>query len=393
MLRVRLLGGAVVQGEGGPFGGAAAQRKSLAVLGLLGATGDRGMSRDKILAYVWPEAELEKAAHRLTQILYALRRQLGVNDLFLGSGDLRLNPDRVSIDVQEFQTVRQAGNLERAVELYGGPFLDGFFLTDAPEFEHWVENERVGFEQQLVEALETLAAKAAAAGDHRHAAWWWQRLAEHDPLSSRVTIHLMSALAAAGDRAEALDRAQYYQGLLERELQAAPNPAVVALADQLRREPAKGLLGLNATNPSVALIGVLPFANLSPVPPNDYFADGLSEELRSGLAGIGGVKVAARVSVHALQEAGLDACEIGRRLKLHGLLEGSVRQAGTQMRLSVRLIDPTDGCHLWSAKYERPVTDAFAVQDELTGLIVAGVRGVLSTLPQGSPASGPNPCA
>ena len=377
MLRVRLLGGAVVEGENGPLGGAAGQRKSLAVLGLLVAAGDRGMSRDRILAYVWPEVELEKGSHRLTQVLYALRRELNADDLCLGSCELRLNPDRVSSDVWEFETARQAGDLERAVELYGGPFLEGFFLTDAPEFERWVENERAGFAQQVVEALETLAAKSAAAGDHHRAAWWWQRLAEHDPLSSRVTIHLMSALAAAGDRAEALERARDYQGLLERELQAAPNPAVMAFADQLRREPSGGLLAPGATAPRASLIGVLPFSNLSPVSVNDWFAEGLTEELRSGLAGIEGVKVAARISVHVLREAGLDACAIGRRLELHALVEGSVRQAGARMRLSVRLIDPADGCHLWSATYERTVTDAFAVQDELTGLIVAGVRGKL----------------
>jgi TolB-like protein/DNA-binding SARP family transcriptional activator len=335
------------------------------------------MSRDRILAYVWPEVELEKGSHRLTQVLYALRRELNADDLCLGSCELRVNPDRVSSDVWEFEIARQAGDLERAVELYGGPFLEGFFLTDAAEFERWVENERAGFAQQVVEALETLAAKSAAAGDHHRAAWWWQRLAEHDPLSSRVTIHLMSALAAAGDRAEALERARDYQGLLERELQAAPNPAVMALADQLRREPSAGLLAPGATAPRASLIGVLPFSNLSPVSVNDWFAEGLTEELRSGLAGIEGVKVAARISVHVLREAGLDACAIGRRLKLHALVEGSVRQAGARMRLSVRLIDPADGCHLWSATYERTVTDAFAVQDELTGLIVAGVRGKL----------------
>ena len=206
MLRVKLLGGAVVEGENGPLGGAAGQRKSLAVLGLLVAAGDRGMSRDRILAYVWPEVELEKGSHRLTQVLYALRRELNADDLCLGSCDLRLNHDRVSSDVWEFETARQAGDLELAVELYGGPFLEGFFLTDAPEFERWVENERAGFAQQVVEALETLAAKSAAAGDHHRAAWWWQRLADNDPLSSRVTIHLMSALAAAGDRAEALEQ-------------------------------------------------------------------------------------------------------------------------------------------------------------------------------------------
>jgi TolB-like protein len=374
MLRVRLLGAAVVEGENGPLGGAAGQRKSLAVLGLLGAAGDRGMSRDRILAYVWPEVGLEKGSHRLTQVLYALRRELDTDDLCLGSCELRLNPERVWTDLREFETARLAGDLERAVQLYGGPFLDGFFLTDAPEFDRWVENERTGYAQQVVEALETLAAKSAAAGDHRRSAWWWQHLAEHDPLSSRITIHLMSALAAAGNRAEALVRAREYQGLLEQELQAAPNPAVMALADQLRREPSGGLVIPGATAPRTLLIGVLPFANLSTIPANDCFTEGLTEELRSGLAGIEGVKVAARLSVTVLREAGLDAGAIGRRLMLHGLVEGSVRQAGTRIRLSVRLIDPADGCHLWSATYERTVADAFAVQDELTGLIVAGLR-------------------
>jgi TolB-like protein len=380
VLRIRLLGGIVVEGETGPLGGAAAQRKSLAVLGLLVGAGDRGMSRDKILAYLWPEAESEKAAHRLTQILYALRRDLGADDLFLGSGDLRLNPDRFTSDVREFAAARQAGDLERAVELYAGPFLDGFFLSDAPEFERWVDNERAGFAQELVEALETLAAQAAAGGDQRRAAQWWQQLAEHDPLSSRVTVHLMSALAAAGDRAEALERARSYQALLERELEAAPNPAVIALAEQLRRQPQQARLRPNVGSRPVFSIGVLPFANLSPLPANDYFVEGLTEELRSALAGLQGVKVAARMSVNVFRNADLDAREIGKRLNLRALLAGSVRQAGTEMRLTVQLIDTGDGCHLWSQKYERSVTDGFAVQDELTGLIVSGVRGALADL-------------
>ena len=142
MLRMRLLGGAVVERDSGPAGGAAAQRKSLAVLALLVVSGERGVSRDKILAYLWPEGEPEKAAHRLTQILYAVRRDLDTDDLFLGSGELRLNPERFSSDVRELLAARHAGDLARAVELYAGPFLDGFFLTDAPEFERWVETKR-----------------------------------------------------------------------------------------------------------------------------------------------------------------------------------------------------------------------------------------------------------
>jgi DNA-binding SARP family transcriptional activator len=373
VVRVKLFGGAEVEGEGLPLGGAAGQRRPLALLGLLAGSGERGMSRDKVLAYLWPEIEPEKAAHRLAQTLYTLRRELGATDLFLGSCDLRLNPDRIGADVHEFEACLRAGDLERAVELYEGPFLDGFFLAEAWEFEQWVENERVGYARQLVEALEGLAAKAAAVGDHRQAAHWWKRLADHDPLSSRVTVHLMSALAAAGSRAEAIERAHTYELLLERELEAAPNPVVVALADQLRRQPRPSrLYPLTAVS-----LGVLPLASLSPLTGRDDFADGLTEEIRSRLATTAGVRVSARFSVQALREAGLEAGEIGRRLGLNAVLEGSVRQADSRVRVSVRLIGVADGCHVWSTTYDRTVGDFFAAQDELATAIVAELRDVL----------------
>src|ERR671936_619400 len=99
MLRLRVLGNPLVEGSTGPVGGAAAQRKSLALLALLAPAGERGVSRDKLLAYLWPESEPERASHRLTQLLYALRRDLKADALFLGSSDLRLNPDIISADV------------------------------------------------------------------------------------------------------------------------------------------------------------------------------------------------------------------------------------------------------------------------------------------------------
>jgi TolB-like protein len=376
MLRIRMLGGAVVEGTAGAILGAAAQRKSLALLALLAAAGDRGMSRDKIIAYLWPETDPERAGHRLTQLLYALRRDCGADDLFVGSSELRLNPARIESDVQRFAIARSAGELEQAVALYGGPFLDGFFLADAPEFERWIENERADLSRDHAEALETLAAEAGARGDHRRAAQWWQRLANHDPLSSRVTVHLMSALAAAGHRAAALDRARVYQESLRRELEADANPAVLALAEQLRRHPLEAP-PRSAASPVGLSIGVLPFANLSPLPRNDRFAEGVTEELTSALAQLEGVRVAARTSVNVVQTSGLDAQEIGKRLNVTLLVEGSVRQSGNQVRLHAQLVDVADGCSLWSARYERVAQDAFAVQDELTGLIVQGVRAAM----------------
>lgn len=387
MLHIRMLGGAVVEGAAGAILGAAAQRKSLALLALLAATGDRGMSRDKIVAYLWPETDPERAGHRLTQLLYALRRDCGADDLFAGSSELRLNPARIESDVQQFITARGAGELEQAVGLYLGPFLDGFFLKNAPELERWIENERAGLSRDYAEVLETLAAEAGARGDHPRTAHWWQRLADHDPLSSRVTVHLMSALAAAGNRAAALDRARAYQESLHRELEANPNPAVLALAEQLRRhapeDPAR------TTAPVRLSIGVLPFTNLSPLPRNDRFAEGVTEELTSALAQLESLRVAARTSVNVAQTAGLDAREIGKRLNVRALVEGSVRQSGNQVRLHAQLIDAADGCSLWSARYERLVEDAFAVQDELTGLIVQGVRAALPHIAGGTATRSP----
>lgn len=371
MLRFRTLGGAAVEGEAGPVGGAAAQRRSLALLALLARAGDRGISRDKLLAYLWPEIDPDRAGHRLTQALYALRRDLQVGPLFLGSAEVRLNPELMGSDVAEFVAACRAGHLERAVALYGGPFLDGFFLSGTPEFEHWVDNERAGLARDFADALEALAAEAVARGDLRQAAEWWRRLADHDPLSSRVTVHLMSALAAAGSRADAIERARAYQEVIRRELDAAPNPAVLALAQQLRKGAPEG---------TEVFVAVLPFINLSAVPANDFFADGLAEELMSGLARLDGVRVAARTSVNAFRGTELDAREIARRLHVSALLEGSVRQSDDRVRLTVHLVDATDGCHLWSERYERQLTNPFAVQDELSRLIVEGVEARIAGL-------------
>jgi TolB-like protein len=382
MLRLRTLGGAVVQGDTGPLGGAAAQRKSLALLALLAPGSERGMSRDKIVTYLWPDAEPVPAAHRMTQLLYALRRELAAEDLVLGTSEIRLNPAVMTSDVAEFGAARRAGDLEQAVSLYGGPFLDGFYLTGAAEFEHWVENERAGLAREYGEALETLAAQATVRGEHRQAAAWWRRLADHDPLSSRVTVHLMSTLAAAGNRAEAIEQARAYQDLIQRELEAEPNPAILALAEQLRRKPAAAAAAVERGAGELS-IAVLPFASLSESAVNNYFAEGLAEELMGALAREKGVRVVARSSVAAMRNSDSNVREIGSRLGVHAFVEGTVRQADDRLRLSVRLVDAVDGCHLWSERYERTVNDTFAAQDQLTQAIVAGMQEALERLRQG----------
>ena len=356
MLRIRCFGSPAVEGPSGSLGGCAAQRQALALLTIVAASG-RGVSRDKIVALLWPEVDTRRAGHRLSQLLHALRESLGEDALIAAAGDIRLNPDRITSDVAEFRVACLRGESERAVSCYGGPFLDGFFLSGAPEFERWVEAERVALARAFTEALETLAIEAEARGQQAEAATWWSRLAGHEPLSSRVIIRLMAALAARGDRAGALEQARRYEEELDRELEAKPNPAVVALADRIRQAPVGIELSPVASRRHIG-IAVLPLTKLGTIS-DEHLTEGLIEELAHRLAQLEGVRVTPATSTERVGRAHPTA-----------ILEGIIRQIGNRIRLIVRLVDSADGSYLWSSRYDRVVDDVFAVQDELSKTIV-----------------------
>jgi adenylate cyclase len=121
-------------------------------------------------------------------------------------------------------------------------------------------------------------------------------------------------------------------------------------------------------------IAVLPFSNLSGDPSKDYFSDGMSEELLNLLARIPGLQVAARTSAFAYKGKNVDIRQVGEELGVETVLEGSVRQAGDQVRITAQLIDTETGFHLWSETYDRELKDIFAVQDEIAQAIVERLK-------------------
>lgn len=235
MLRLRAFGTLyVADSDGAPLTGAAGQRRVLAFLSALVAAGHAGLSRDKLAALLWPEADTERARHSVTQALYAARRALKCEDLFDAGGDIRLNRARLSSDVDEFEAALTGGELERAVSLYAGPFLDGFFLPGSPEFEQWSSSRREHYEGLIVNALQQLASGAEQRRDYRSAAGWRKRLAGLRPLDSSAAIDLMTAFAQAGDRAGALRHGEIHALLLREELGIEPDAAVSRLIAKLR---------------------------------------------------------------------------------------------------------------------------------------------------------------
>ena len=214
-LRLQTFGAAVVtRVTGEPVGGAATQRRTVALLATLAVAGEPGLTRDKLIGLLWPDADAERARHSLTQAIYAARRAVDVDDLFKVGTEIRLNDERITSDVREFETALRSGDLHHAVELYRGPFLDGFFVGDNPEFEHWSSAQRERLQTKVAGALAQIATASEATGDYRSAVEWRKQLAALYPFDAAAAVNLMTALAQSGDRAAALQHAQLHATLL-----------------------------------------------------------------------------------------------------------------------------------------------------------------------------------
>jgi len=185
---------------------------------------------------------------------------------------------------------------------------------------------------------------------------------------------------------------------LAKVLQGVPDEIDAALSKALAKDPAarfdtasafaRALVPLVIATPTstpvpegvqaVKSIAVLPFTNTSPDPENEYFTDGMAEEIINALAKIKSLGVASRTSTFALKGKTEDIREIGKRLEVSTVLEGSVRKMGNKIRVSAQLINVANGLQLWSERYDREMDDVFAIQDEIAQNIVKALRVVLS---------------
>ena len=417
--------GAAVPGHG-------SQRRRLALLAVLAASGDRGRSRDSLLTLFWPDASPERARHSLEQLLYAIRTSVH-NELFVGVNPISLNPEVIRSDVREFERALAENRFEDAVAEYGGPFLTGFVLSDALEFEPWLDGERARLANSYARALEALALAAERRSDFQGAAEWWEKRAAHDPYDSRVAQRLMRALDASGNRVRAIQHAAIHERLLRQELGVQSATAVSALAERMRagplaasseiatdvaiaepsvttEAPANAIVDPTLTpsgesaplvppeSPggplravravSVALvaialvaalvwtlwpaspprersIAVLPFINMSPNDDNEYFSDGMTEEIITHLSTVATLKVISRTSAMRYKGSTKSLRQIAGELGVTHVLEGSVQRERDKVRITAQLIDAENDHHLWARSYDRELVDALGVQEEI----------------------------
>ncbi|HXT48455.1 MAG TPA: protein kinase [Gemmatimonadaceae bacterium] len=157
---------------------------------------------------------------------------------------------------------------------------------------------------------------------------------------------------------------------------------------QLRRHAASSTISVPAADASnISTLAVLPFVNIGGDPKDEYFSDGMTDELAHSLETLPGLKLAGRTSSYAFKGKNVSATQIGRTLDVAGLVEGTVQRSGNRLRVSAQLTSAIDGKVRWSDTYERPAGDVFTVQDELTSAIVAALAPALRGERAGNVAS------
>lgn len=259
MLRLLLLGGATIErGDGSLLTGRAVQRHRVAILALLATAPPGGLSRDKLLGLLWPDSDADRARNLLNVAAYELRKALGEGTIISAGDDLRLDRALLTSDVTELDAEATAGDHGAVVARYRGPFLDGFFLSGAPDFEKWLDGERSRLSAVFARSLEALAAEASDRLAHVESVDWWRQRAALDPFDARVALRLMQALEASGNSVAAMQHARVHAKLLETEFGLGPDSDVEAYAAALSRPPAPAPAPVPVPSPEPPRVGMTP---------------------------------------------------------------------------------------------------------------------------------------
>jgi adenylate cyclase len=314
-------------------------RKGQALIAVLALAGGEPVPRERLMGLLWSDRGEQQARSSLRQVLSELRKVLANSDtplLTTQRDSVCLDTAAIEIDAGRFEHLIDAATPEALVEatnLYRGDLLDGLDVRD-PAFEGWLRIER-----------------------------------------ERV---LMRLYADNGERTLALKQYQTCCDVLAADLGVVPEPKTEKLAQAIRTgaesatEDTGSDPGARATEPEalslpdIPSIAVLPFTNLSTEPEQEYFADGIADDIITTLSKIPKLFIVARDSTFTYRGQSIDVKQVGREQGVRYVLEGSVRKTANRVRVTAQLIDATLGHHLWAERYDCILDDIFKVQDDIT---------------------------
>ena len=362
-------------------------RKGIGLLACLALAGGKPVSRDQLCALLWSDRQTAQARASLRQLLVDLRRDLGQAGEVLeitADGPIACSGTAVQSDVGDFQRFRRADDrltLERVFALRCGQFVEGLSPEDAA-FANWIEENRRMLDTQWCEATARLLRVLEREGDHQRGLEIAGQVLSVDPLCELAHQSAIRSHLAMNNRSLALRHYQGFRERLDRELGVEPD----ALTQQTIQEATAAhpvpstSVGMSASAAVLrkpkASIAVLPFELHGQNSDDVHFAEGLAEDLRTGLSRFADLAVFASASVKEHVQSGMGRA---RPLDADYLLRGIVRRAGQRLRVSVSLIHVADGILLWSERFDRELIDIFALQDDIVHSIVAVLAARIQT--------------
>lgn len=376
-------------------------KKTKALLAYLTAHPGKSHSRSQIAGLLWGNSADEQARASLRQTLADLRKALaptGREHLVLQDDLVSIDPATIEVDVAVVEKLVARGNpdgLESLSSLYQGDFLEGFDLLEE-EFNDWRRAERLRLRGLVTEALGTLLAHYEATGQMAGGVRVANRLLETDPLQEHAHRALMRLHLRRGERALALRQYEICREILMREVDSEPDEetrqvwteARAAKVDRSegerqslgagRDDPSQWRWGAVAAvidrgkfrlpdRPSIAVLSLDTFSNDEE---QRFLAEGIAEDIITELSRNTELTVMARTATFALRDRGLSAKEIANELDVHYILEGSVRRASDEFRISAQLIDGKTGNHVWAERYDAAASAIYETQDDIVEKIV-----------------------
>ena len=442
-ISLRLLGEITVRDESGETL-SLPTRKTLALLSYLAVNADRPQSRDRLMALLWSDRDDRQARQSLNHALMSIRKlnkSSGAALLHSNGEQVTLRSEALTIDVVQFRALLADQPVE-AVALHYGPFLDDL-LVPAPGFEEWLGTTRSEFHDLACDALERGINTAANNHDDSAAIEAARRLVRLDPIRESGHQHLIRLLYEHGDRASALRQYHDCMKVLRKELAVEPSLTTKALyetvlrdepvqptmpacaqkpaniestaAEVLTRKPERAMRRFVTVAVAIALfiglatvglhqmpwsgtdatmtgertrlvlpenrsVAVPPFVNRNGDPEQDYFSDGVTEDIIARLSKLPGMSVASRTASFTFKARPLNLPQVGQALAVHYVLDGKMERNGQRLHITTQLVEAGTGEILWTADYDRMFRDIFSVQDDIARKVAVtlGVKAAVA---------------
>jgi adenylate cyclase len=388
VLLIRVLGPPLIEYAGQIISGL--PKRGLALISFLATEKGRIVSRDKLVDLLWPDVETETGRHRLRNCLLSTRSRFGeggFQHLISQDNGLKLPAEGVTTDADEFRKLAASSDrlsLAAAARLYRGELLAEMSPV-SPVFDDWLRDRRNEFSEIAASVFARLSEACSAAADHTEAIAAGQKLVGIDRLSEEAHRILIRAYARAGRTGSALRQFRECSHILQDEFSVKPSPETTALVEELEcllpKKPSDGV-SIVAKSPQQALpplpekpsLAVLPFVNMSPDPEQEYFADGMVEEMTTALGRIRSFFVVARNSSFTFKGRSVDVRQVGRELGVRYVLQGSIRREGDLLRISCELAEAETGHQIWGDRFKGTRDDVFALQDRITESVVCAIE-------------------